>query len=178
MPTDIEDTTGPAFDWVARELVFVDEETKDSLLAAFSKHRNDGARKLVRALAHAWGATRWPSGEAYLRSLGWRPKSERDSRYDYDGDELMDLLANRLTHVAHRIFRDEQVRSEIDPRSASHIKSYTHVVINRAHWHDGERNACGIKKGSLLSAEAGLRFLREPAHQHPACDCTADPYPV
>ena len=174
----LQETTAPAFAWVARELVWADDSVRPLLLGAFSRHRHDGHRKVVKALASEWGDTQWPSGEAYLRTLGWLPQAERGADYAYDGDDLMDLLAQRLAHVAHRMLRDAQVRAAIDPRSPTHVKSYTQVVINRDHWHDGERNACGIKKASLLSIEAGLRFLREPAHQHPACDCTADPHPV
>lgn len=174
----LQETTAPAFAWVARELVFADESARPLLLDAFSRHRNDSHRKLVKALEEAWHAVSWPSGEAYLRSLGWLPKGERGAGYAYDGDELMELLAHRLGHVAHRMFRDAQVRAAIDPQSPTRVRSYTQVMINRDHWHDEERNVCGIKKASLLSVDAGLLFLRQPAHQHPACDCTADPHPT
>ncbi len=78
----LQETTAPAFDWVARELVFADESARPLLLDAFSRHRNDSHRKLVKALEEAWHAVSWPSGEAYLRSLGWLPKGERGA---YEG---------------------------------------------------------------------------------------------
>lgn len=176
---DHEQCADAGFDWVARELVFSDPAARTALKRAFLRHRNDGSRKLVRSLCDAAPGLAWPSGETYLRTLGWRPASERDANYSYRGDEPMSLLAARLTHVAHRLYRDVQVRAFVDPRSPTHWDQCTHVIINRNHFHeDDERNPCGIRKGSLLSIAAGLRFMREPAHAHPACDCTVDPHPI
>ena len=176
---DLHSTSGPAFDWVAQELELPDAVTRQRLRNAFIQHRHDGFNKLSRSLAQAWApGSRWPSGEAYLRSHGWQPEDEGGSVGSYEGDDLVELLAHRLSRVAHRMFRDPQVRSVIHPDSPTKVKRYTQVCINGHHFDDDERNACGIRAGSLLSIEAGLVFLRQPAHKHPACDCTADPYPV
>jgi len=175
----LNSTSGPAFDWVAQELTLPDEATRQALRGAFIEHRNAGFTKLEKALAKAWSpGSRWPSGESYLRSQGWRPEDEGGSDDSYEGDDLVELLAHRLSRVAHRMFRDAQVRALIHPDSPTKSKRYTHVCVNRDHFDDEERNACGIQSGSLISIEAGLVFLRQPAHKHPACDCTADPHPV
>lgn len=174
---DLNSTSGPAFDWVAQELELPDDATRQALRAAFVLHRHDGFDKLHRALVKAWTpGARWPSGEDYLRSQGWRPDDEGGSDDAYEGEDPVELLAHRLSRVAHRIFRDAQVRSLIHPDSPKKVERYTQVCINGHHF-DDEPSACGIQPGSLLSIAAGLVFLRQPAHKHPACDCTADPHP-
>jgi len=161
---DYGQTSGPAFDWVARELEFSNDTARPVLKAAFLQHRND-PRKLFKTLDDAWAGVSWPSGEAFLRAQDW-PGGNGD---------LMKLLGMRFVRVAHRMYRDAQVRDLIHPQSPNRNARYTHVCINRDHF-DGERNVCGIQRGALLSIEAGLLFIREPAHQRPDCDCTADPY--
>ncbi len=175
---DLNSTSGPAFDWVAQELELPDAATRQTLRDTFVQHRHAGFDKLHRALVKAWASgARWPSGEAYLRSQGWRPDDEGGSDDDYEGDGLVELLSHRLLRVAHRMFRDAQVRVAIHPDSPIKVGRYTHVCINQDHF-DDEPTACGIRPGSLISIDAGLIFLRQPAHKHPACDCTADPHPA
>lgn len=175
---DLNSTSGPAFDWVAQELELPDVATRRALQEAFVEHRHDGFNRLHRALTKAWApGSCWSSGEAYLRSQGWHPENDGSSDGTYEGDDLVALLAQRLSRVAHRMFRDAQVRAVIHPDSPTRVKRYTHVCINRDHF-DDEPSACGIRPGALISIEAGLVFLRQPAHKHPACDCTADPHPV
>lgn len=176
---ELSSTSTPAFAWVARELTLPDDATRIALLDAFVLHRHSGFEKLVRELRKVWPpGAQWPIGDAYLRSADWLALNEHDDGYQYSVDELVELLAGRLCRVAHRLFRDVQVRALVDPESPDRSNRYTHICINRDHFHDEERNACGIRPGSLVSIEAGLFFLREPAHKHPACDCTADPSPV
>jgi len=168
-----------AFEWVSKELVWPDAGARQEMKDAWLAHANAGHRKLAKELRKAWASgVHWPRGEAYARTLGWLPPQERAEQPRYRGDDPSDLLAQRLSHVAHRIYRDPQVRQSIDPDSPLHTGRYTHVEINRNHFHDSERNACGIRKESLMSIEAGLVFMREPAHKHPACDCTVDPFPI
>lgn len=176
---DMSEAARRGFAWVARELQLPSHGHLQALQAAFVDHQNDGARGLVRALKRAWPeGARWPDGESWLQARAQIPESERALFDDYCGDGLMGLLAHRLVNVTQRVYRDAQVRAAVDPRSPTHDAIYTHVCINRDHWHDGERNACGVKKESLVSIPAGLLFLREPVHKHPACDCTADPHPA
>lgn len=167
-----------AFEWVAQELIGSDAFACQALQAVWLEHAND-PQKLIRELRKIWSTgVHWPSGEAYARTLGWLPEQERAKGFKYRGDDPPALLAHRLMHVAHRIYRDPQVRALIDPASPTKWGRCTHVCINQDHFDDEERNVCGIRQGALLSIQAGLLFMREPAHKHPACDCTIDPYPV
>lgn len=170
---------GQAFDWVAQEFIFPDDAARQALRNTWLEHANVGLDKLARELRKAWApGVHWSSGEAYAHSQGWLPAEECSKDSKHHGDDPPGLLANRLLRVAHRIYRDPQVRDLIDPGSPNRWAQCTHVCINQDHFHDEERNVCGIRKASLISIEAGLRFLQQPAHKHPACDCTADPYPV
>lgn len=178
VPT-FQDAAQRGFAWVSQELELPAGGQLDALRTAFLAHQDSGARALIRALSQAWpDGARWPSGEAWLQQREAAPESERQQFDDHCHDGLMGLLAHRLIHVSHRIYRDAQVRAGIHPDSPSRWRQYTHVCINRQHWHDGPHNACGVQKNSLISIPAGLLFLRNPAHKNPACDCTADPHPV
>ena len=184
----LERAPGRAFEWVMREVELPDETTRTALREAFLSVANEGHGKAVRTLERVWPeSARWPSGEAYLRSIGWLPPSERIGdqecddeevdAYEYDGYELMDLLFHRLLQVAHRMYCDEQVRRALDPVSPPRIKSYTHAILNRGcdWWED---DPCGLGVDKIVSIEEGLRQLEQPAHEHPRCQCTVNPYPT
>jgi hypothetical protein len=180
-----------AFDWVMREVQLPSDAARAALRAAWLSVVNAGHDKGIRALEKAWHTgAHWPSGEAYLRTLGWCAPEDFGDDTDavetwadeYDGPGLMELLYRRLWHVNNRLYRDPQVRAGIDPASPTRWPGYTHVIINRdsdwmhESWPYGE--ACGYKPDTLFSIQEGLKMLREPAHAHPACWCTIDPHPT
>ncbi|MEO8118022.1 MAG: hypothetical protein ABI606_01710 [Rhodoferax sp.] len=163
-----------------REVEMPTEATREALREAFLAVVNEGHAKAVRTLERAWpAAARWPSGEAYLRSQGWRSDEEisqaDEESYDYDGPELMELLLQRLRHVTGRLYRDTQVRAFIAQGLSSHW-SRTHVVVNRHDFRD--EDPCGFGPDRVVSIEEGLKLMLEPAHSHPTCGCTVDPHPV
>lgn len=174
-----------AFDWVARELVLPSDESRKQLCAAFLAVVYEGHSKAVRTLERAWPkSAHWPSGEAYLRTLGWRHPDELEDDDDadayadaYEGPELIELLFARLFHVAHRLYRDEQVRRVLDPNSPTRIKHYTGARVNGfSHWLD--EDPCGLGVDRIISVAEALALLEQPAHPHPACHCSVDPHPV
>ena len=155
-----------AFDWVAQELTLPNEQVKSTLCDAYLSTANAGERQAARALAFAWTeGCEWKSGEAFLQSKG-----------AWDVSDLMALLYGRLCQVAHRIYCDEQVRRVLDPSSPHRITAYTHGNINRHEFRDDD--FCGQGIDRIVSIEEALRFLEQPAHAHPACSCTVDPFPV
>lgn len=168
-----------AFEWVLPELVIPTGTAQMLLREAFFASIWEGSRKGTRMLEKAWpDGARWPSGEAYIRTLGWRAPDEfsddeaADTYADeYSGPELMELLHHRLVHVAHRMYRDAQVS-----RVLKHGKPYTHARLNR----DGEvwGDCCGLGIDKIIDIQEALRLLEHPAHAHPACRCTIDPFPV
>ena len=173
-----------AFNWVAQELDFPTPEAMDRLRRAFLAVFGDSHSKAVRALESCWpDGARWPEGEAYLRTLGWRSPSEfaDDDEADaynnaYKGPELMELLYQRLFHVTHRIYRDAQVRELIEPSLPTRLSKYTAVILNRDGLLTKRQDPCGIGPNKKMSIAEGLEVLRQPAHAHPACRCTVDPY--
>lgn len=176
-----------AFEWVFQEITLPSEQAKSAMLNTWLRVANAGHDAGVRALENCWPeAASWQSGESYLHSFGWRPASDfgdddeaADAYADtYGGPELMDLLYRRLQHVCQRIYRDQQVRSVIDPASPKRVQSYTGVVINRDGWTPKKDDPCGFGPNVRGSIAEGLAMLSTPAHQHPACTCTVDPYPV
>lgn len=169
---------GRAFDWVLQELVLPTQAAQVALRDAFIAVANEGHRKAVRAMEHAWPAdAHWPSGEAYLRSIGWlSPDEFGDDPDAYDGPELMELLYQRLVHVAHRLYRDVQVRQVLDPSSPCKVKSYTHACVNRHG--DFQEDCCNQGTDRVVSIQEALELMAQPAHNHPACRCTVDPFPI
>lgn len=179
-------TLSLAFDWVAHEITFPNEGVRDALRQEFLTVANDGRNTAVRVLGRVWSEeVCWPKAEAYLRTLGWHSRADfaDEKQWDayidnYDGPELLDLLHSRLLHVAHHLFRNAQVRSMLDPRSPGRIPAYTHAVLNQYHESIGEDDVCGVGLNKIISIEAALAMLAQPAHPHPACHCTIDPFPV
>lgn len=175
---------GRAFDWMARELNMPTLEALNDLRRAFLSAYGEGHGKAVRLLESCWpDGSHWPQGEAYLRAIGWRPSDEfvdddeADAYADiYEGPELMELLYLRLFHVSHRLYRDEQVRNMLDPASPQRVPQYTHALLNR----DGifRSDPCGHGADKIISIEEALRLMEQPAHTHPACMCTIDPFPI
>lgn len=167
-----------AFDWVMREVEMPSQDARAAFYDAFMSVRNEGHNKAMRVLRPTWvPGAQWCNGEGYLRVLGWLPSEEIDEEEDdYDGPELMELLFQRLRHVHHRMYRAPQVRAFIDPASPTRWGRCTHVMVNRNDWR--RTDPCGIGPNKLMSIEEGLAFMQEPAHSHPACGCTVDPYPV
>lgn len=173
-----------AFDWVARELEMPNAKALEDLRSAFLSVYGEGEGKAVRVLEGHWaGGARWPKGEAYLRTLGWRSPDEfidddeADSYADtYRGPELLGLLYQRLFHVSHRLYRDKQVRNMLAPASPQRVPHYTHARLNR----DGDfrGDPCGHGVDKIISIEEALRLMEQPAHTHPACACTIDPFPI
>lgn len=171
-----------AFDWVMREVELPSESARGALRTAYLRTQNAGHEEGVRAMKTSWpDSARWPSGEMYLRSLGWRPEAEftDDEQYDayidnYDGPELLDLLYGRLTHVCRRIHRDAEVLRIIDPASPTRDRHFTHAIVNRFGWDD--HDPCGFGNDKIISIKDALKLLEQPAHTHPACRCTVDPY--
>jgi len=168
-----------SFHWVFQEITLPSDQAKKALLSTWLRFENSGYSAAVRALNAVWpvGAS-WPSGERYLRPLGWRPASEVDDDDSYDGPELMELLYGRLSQVCQRMYRDPQVRRCIDPESPNRVKQYTEVIINRYGLLSKDEDPCGYGPDVHLSIAQGLQLMSTPAHQHPACRCTVDPYPV
>lgn len=166
-----------------QEVELPSEAERLALRAAFLSVVYDGQAKAVRALERAWpSGARWPSGEAYLRTLGWRTpdeltdSDEADAYADnYDGPELMALLYQRLFHVSNRMHRDEQVRGFLDPTSSYFSTRCVGVVVNRFGLLSKRQDPCGIGKNKRFGKEEALELLRSPAHSHPACRCTVDP---
>lgn len=176
-----------AFDWVFNEVILPSDQAKADLRSTWLRVANSGHEAGVRSLSLVWpDSASWSNGESYLRSLGWRPDSDFGDDVEaadlyadtYDGPGLVDLLFMRLTHVCHRISRDLQVRSLIDPASPNRSQAYTGVIVNRNGWISEEEDPCGYGPDRLASVDEGLLLLQEPAHRHPACRCTVDPYPV
>lgn len=166
-----ESTSGPAFDWLLTELELPPGADIAALRQAFIDLRNQGARNAAKKLLAVWPAgARWPSGEAWLKdpASGLRDRAE----------DLMFLLHVRHTRVAHRLYRHAQIRAAIHPDSPDRDERYTHVIINKLNLSDdeSETNICGLKYGQTMSIAAGLRFMQKPAHSHPECDCTIDPW--
>lgn len=180
----LEMTPARAFDWVARELEMPTPKALNDLRRAFLSIHDEGHSKAVRVLERNWpDGARWPSGEAYLRTLGWRTPDEfandddADADADeYEGPELMELLFQRLVHVGGRMCRDAQVRCVLDPVSPQRMPAYTHALLNR----DGDfrGDPCGHGVDKVISIEEALRLMEQPAHTHPACACRIDPLPV
>lgn len=176
---------GRAFDWAMREVSMPSESAQAELREAFLAVVHDDHTKAVRTLERAWPeGARWLSGEAYLRTLGWRAPDDfggDDEAHDawadgYDGPELMELLYQRLLHATHRIYRDVQVRRVLDPASPQRIRTYTHALLNR----DGDfrGDPCGLGVDKIISIEEALALMQQPAHHHPVCRCTVDPFPI
>lgn len=175
---------GRAFEWVSRELVLPNEESRESFKSAFLSAAHGGHEKVLSVLERAWPeGARWPSGEDYLRSIGWRAPddfSDDDEveahAEEYDGPELIELLYQRLIHVCSRVYRDQQVCSLIDPRSPHRNPKYTHALLNR----DGDflGNPCGCGVDKVISIDDALKLMEQPAHANPACNCTVGPFPV
>lgn len=171
-----------AFDWVCQELVFETASQQVGLRDAFISVQGYNVHRAVHIMELAWPpGTHWPSGEAYLRTLGWRPPDEPESEagdYEdsYEGPELLELLYARLSHVTYRIYRDEQVRRMLDPNSPSKIKAYTHACINP----HGDLHEDFCKQGvdKIVSIQEGLELMTQPSHTHPCCYCTVAPFPV
>lgn len=167
----MNDAFRQGFDWVMREVV-MDPSDRSAFFRAAYRVRNEGHWKGTRTLAAAWPETaQWPKGSAYLADQ--RLKAGDDEPEDIR--DLMELLHGRLLHVAHRIFRDEQVREVVDPASPSRIRRYTNIVLNRSAW---EEPACGQGTDVILSITEGLKQMQEPACEHPVCRCTYDPHPI
>lgn len=175
---------GRAFDWVARELCMPTPGALDDLRRAFLAVYGEGQSKAVRMFEGHWpDGAHWPQGEAYLRTLGWRAPGEfaNDDEADayadtYEGPELMELLYQRLFHVSQRLYRDEQVRNMLGPASPQRVPQYTHALLNR----DGDfrGDPCGHGVDKIISIDEALRLMGQPAHTHPACACTIDPFPI
>lgn len=165
-----DSTSGQAFDWLAQELELPDDAARRVLRDAFIRLRNAPSRKAAKELNALWPASaRWPRGEAWLNSDACPRKNSPDT--------LLTLLHIRFSRVAHRIFRDAQVRSMIHPKSPDRIPRFTRAIINRHCLSaDNGVNVCGMKVGEVVSIAVGLRFMEQPAHPHPECDCTVDPY--
>lgn len=179
-------TLDQAFDWVVCEITFPNETAREALHQAFLTIATDGYDTAVRVLGRVWSEdARWPNAEAYLRTLGWHRRADfaDDGQWtayidDYDGPEVLDLLYSRLSHVAHHLFRNAQVRSILDPRSPGYVRAYTHAVLNKEHdWYEWG-DPCGVGIDKIISIEDALPMLAQPAHPHPACRCTIDPFPV
>lgn len=177
------ETPEQAFEWVAQEIELRSAQERAALCAAWMASRNDGWSSATRrAFEAAWpGDARWPSGEEYLRTLGWRSPDELpdDEAWDayvdeYDGPELMELLHQRLLHVAYRMVRDAQVRGMLDARSPQRVPAYTHALLNQ----DGDfrGDPCGLGVDKVISIEEALTLMAQPAHAHPACCCTVGPF--
>ncbi len=157
-----EAAPGLAFDWVAQELTWPSVAARQALQAAWLKDANSGFRALTRVLREAWiEGVHWPSGQTHV---------QKDK-------ELIELLAARLLHVEQRIFRDAQVHRALAPHSPERDTIYTHAVLNKSHEsYDGD--PCGAGHNKIISIEDALVLLEQPAHSHPACRCTIDPFPV
>lgn len=164
-------TAGPAFDWLCQELELPNEAARLTLRQAFVDQHNQGSRNAAKKLVPLWPeGARWPSGEAWIKN---KASGLRDRV-----DDLMFLLHMRHVRVAHRLYRDAQVRSMIHPESPDRIPSYTHVIVNSINFSEdaAETNICGLKYGHVMSIAAGLVFMQKPAHTHPECHCTIGPY--
>lgn len=162
------------FDWVMREVQMPSDSAREAFFKAYATVHNAGHDKAVAVLRRAWPAgASWPSGEQYLRSMGWLPDDEMpadEEVHDYDGPDLQELLFGRLFHVTHRLGRDAQIREYID----SQVRPWTRkIIINRDYWRG--KVLCGVGRNRAVSIEEGLALMRDPAHAHPACACTFDP---
>lgn len=148
-----------AFDWVAQELFFPSEQSRNQLRQAYLTNHNEGHAKGTRELRKAWTAgIRWPSGERWL---------EEGSAGDED---LQDLLFTRFVHVTFRLYRDTQVLHVM------HVcPEVSQVIINKDAGLFRERDHCGFGFDVLMSAEKAKSLLQRPACPHPACRCSIDP---
>lgn len=168
-----------AFDWVAQELEFSSDFARAALCNTFLSVINAGHGKATRALRLAWATgVRWPSGEAYLHTKGWHLENESgdDTAVEYDGPDPSELLYERMIHVTSRIMRNSQIREILDPTSARHDPTYTHALLNKHGDLFGDPCNFGINK--IISSHEALQIIERPAHDHPACRCTVDPFPI
>lgn len=168
---ELESTSGPAFDWLLQELELPPGADTAALREAFMRLRHEGARNAAKKLLAVWPeGAHWPSGEAWVKdkASGLRDRLE----------DVLFLLHVRHGRVAHRLYRHAQIREAIHPDSPHRNNRYTRVIINRLNLSDddAETNVCGLKFGQTMSIAAGLVFMQKPAHAHPDCHCTIDPY--
>lgn len=148
------------------------------LFAAVHGHLYDGMGARLKALAAAWppGAD-WPAGRAWLQhqreleedaasAASWPPGTASSEIRQRD---LHELLLSRFTWLAHRVYRDAQVREIF---SDEHLqRHYPFIEINR---NAGATSPCGRGVNELVTAQEGLRLMEQYC-PHPACRCTFDP---
>jgi hypothetical protein len=145
---------------VMRELV-ISEVERDAFAEVLRSLVNEGADHAARRMLKAWPeGARWPAGE-----LAVPP----DEEGEVDMHELMVLLHWRVSHVAHRQFRDRQIR-ELLAGQPSH-KWW--IVINRGL--DYREIPCGRPQAQVVEVTDGLRLMAQTPCDHAGCCCTFDP---
>ena len=167
----------PGFDWVARELTLADQH-REAVFEAVHASLYEGLAQRLKVICAVWPeGARWPAGHAYLQE-SLRQELEDEDEWQ-DGDELPEvtereffkLLLIRFSHVAHRLFRNMQIREWYADEWLS--KRHPFIEMNR---HPCEEHAlCGRGSNVLLGVEDGLRLMEQLTCAHPACQCTFDP---
>ena len=167
----------PGFNWVAHELTLPDQH-REAVFEAVHATLYEGLAQRLKAIYTVWPeGAQWPAGHAYLQE-SLRQELEDEGEWQ-DSDEppqvtereLFKLLLIRFGHVAHRLFRNAQIREWYADEWLT--KRHPFIEMNR---HPCEEHAlCDRESRVQLSIDEGLRLMTELACSHPACRCTFDP---
>lgn len=167
----------PGFVWVADDLELPDDH-REAVFSAVYDSLYEGMERRLKALRSAWpGGSQWPSGHAYLRET-LRQELEDEDEWQ-EGDplpevperDLLRLLLIRFSHVAQRIFRNQQIREAYAEEFFR--RRHPFIVMNREPRE--EHALCGRGSNVKLPVEEGLRLMDQLVCPHPACCCTFDP---
>lgn len=167
----------PGFDWVTHELV-LPVERREAVFSAVHDSLYEGMDRRLKALRSALAeGTQWPSGHAYLQETLRQDLEDEDEWQEGDPmpevreRDLLGLLLMRFSHVAQRLFRNQQIREAYAEEYFR--RKHPFIVMNREP--RDEHALCGRGSNTKLPVEEGLLLMDQLACSHPACCCTFDP---
>lgn len=168
----------PGFDWVAQDLMMA-PDAKEALFTAVHASLYAGMRDRLTALKSVWPPDgKWPSGRRYLQDALREELAEEDEWHagdplpSVDEYDVFKLLLIRFSHVAQRLYRNQQIRDAYTDDTFR--RRHPFIVMNRE---PSEAHAlCGRGSHVKLSIEEGMRLMEKLVCEHPACACTFDPH--